>query len=113
MIVGFNTDIKHRGRVYHCQTEDKGRDNPLIETLVYRGGEILAARRSSYEDLRPGGFDEADVVIAATGVPRSAASRTSRNAENTVSELPTTSSATAAATSARAALAVAGSSVSP
>ena len=44
MIVGFNTDIKHRGRVYHAQTEDKGKDNPLIETLVYTKGQILDTR---------------------------------------------------------------------
>ena len=51
MIVGFNTDIKHRGRVFHAQTEDKGKDNPLIETLIYKGGEILASRRLPYAEL--------------------------------------------------------------
>ncbi len=51
MVTGFNTDVQHQGRVYHVQTEDKGLDNPVIETLVYIGGEILAARRSSYADL--------------------------------------------------------------
>mgnify|MGYP001768423458 CR=1 FL=1 len=35
MIVGFNTDIKYRNEVFHIQTEDKGANNPLIETLVY------------------------------------------------------------------------------
>jgi hypothetical protein len=62
MVTGFNTDVEHEGRVYHVQTEDKGTDNPLIETLVYRGGEILAARRSNYADLKAAGWDEA--VIA-------------------------------------------------
>jgi hypothetical protein len=62
MVTGFNTDVEHGGRVYHVQTEDKGVGNPLIETLVYRGGEILAARRSTYDDLRAGGFDEAAVA---------------------------------------------------
>src|SRR6266705_5318232 len=51
MVTGFNTDVRHQGRVYHVQTEDKGLDNPVIETLIYLGGEILAARRSSYADL--------------------------------------------------------------
>jgi len=51
MVIGFNTDVRHQGRVYHVQTEDKGLDNPVIETLIYLGGEILAARRSSYADL--------------------------------------------------------------
>jgi len=51
VITGFNTDVKHRGLVYHVQTEDKGRDNPLIETLIYKGGEILASRRLPYAEL--------------------------------------------------------------
>ncbi len=51
MITGFNTDVKHRGLVYHVQTEDKGHDNPLIETLIYRGGEILASRRLPYSEI--------------------------------------------------------------
>ena len=40
VITGFNTDVKYRGTVYHVQTEDKGAANPLIETLIYKGGEI-------------------------------------------------------------------------
>ena len=51
MITGFNTDVKYRGLVYHVQTEDKGRENPLIETLIYKGGEILASRRMPYSEL--------------------------------------------------------------
>lgn len=59
MITGFNTDIEHNGVVYHVQTEDKGLDTPLILSLVYTGGEILASKRSPYEDLITSGFDEA------------------------------------------------------
>jgi hypothetical protein len=51
VITGFNTDVKYRGLVYHVQTEDKGDANPLIETLIYKGGEILASRRLPYADL--------------------------------------------------------------
>ena len=51
MITGFNTDVKYKGVVYHVQTEDKGANNPLIETLIYKGGEILASRRLPYSDL--------------------------------------------------------------
>ena len=60
MITGFNTDIEHDGVVYHVQTEDKGLDTPLILSLVYAGGAILASKRSRYEDLIESGFtDEA------------------------------------------------------
>ena len=58
MITGFNTDVKHRGLVYHVQTEDKGKDNPLIETLIYKGGEILASRRLPYAELIKDGDPE-------------------------------------------------------
>ena len=51
MITGFNTDVKYRGVIYHVQTEDKGRANPIIETLIYKGGEILASRRLPYAEL--------------------------------------------------------------
>lgn len=54
MITGFNSDVKYRGLVYHVQTEDKGQVNPLIETLIYRGGEILASRRLPYAELIEG-----------------------------------------------------------
>lgn len=52
MITGFNTDIKHKSKVYHVQTEDKGRKNPKIETLVYMGGEILDSFRTTYDSAR-------------------------------------------------------------
>ncbi|MDJ0839471.1 MAG: hypothetical protein QNK37_23325 [Acidobacteriota bacterium] len=49
MITGFNTDVRHGTTVYHVQTEDKGRNNPKIETLVYVGGEILDNHRTAYD----------------------------------------------------------------
>lgn len=60
MITGYNTDIKHDERVYHVQTEDKGQDNPILETLVYvSGGEIVASKQYSYAGLvKEGGCDE-------------------------------------------------------
>ncbi|HYP01389.1 MAG TPA: hypothetical protein VER76_14460 [Pyrinomonadaceae bacterium] len=57
VITGFNTDIEFDGVVYHVQTEDKGLDTPLILTLVYVGGAILASKRSPYNDLIKTGFD--------------------------------------------------------
>jgi hypothetical protein len=62
MITGFNTDVKYRGVVYHVQTEDKGTANPLIETLIYKGGEILGSRRLPYSDLVKGPEDEATIT---------------------------------------------------
>jgi hypothetical protein len=62
MITGFNTDVKYRGVVYHVQTEDKGTTNPLIETLIYKGGEILGSRRLPYSDLIKNAEDEAAIT---------------------------------------------------
>jgi hypothetical protein len=58
VITGFNTDIPFEGVTYHVQTEDKGLDTPLILSLVYVGGAIIAAKRTPYEDLLSKGFDE-------------------------------------------------------
>jgi hypothetical protein len=61
VITGFNTDVKYKGVVYHVQTEDKGTANPLIETLIYKGGEILGSRRLPYQGLVTPG-DEAAIT---------------------------------------------------
>ena len=58
MIAGYNTDVQHDGIVYHVQTEDKGLGMPVIVSLVYAGGEVLAGKRSPYDDLVAAGFDE-------------------------------------------------------
>ena len=58
MITGFNTDIPYDGVTYHVQTEDKGLDTPLILSLVYVGGHIIASKRTPYADLISKGFDE-------------------------------------------------------
>ena len=51
VITGFNTDIRHGDRVFHVQTEDRGLGNPIVESLVYVGGQILLSKRSPYADL--------------------------------------------------------------
>lgn len=58
LITGFNTDIEYEGVVYHVQTEDKGLDSPIILSLVYSGGAILASKRAPYEDLIRDGFSD-------------------------------------------------------
>jgi hypothetical protein len=58
VITGFNTDIEHDGVTYHVQTEDKGVETPLILSLVYNRGTILASKRTPYEDLLQAGFNE-------------------------------------------------------
>jgi hypothetical protein len=54
LITGFNTDVKHEKKVFHVQTEDRGLANPVVESLVYVGGEILLSKKSPYGDLITG-----------------------------------------------------------
>jgi hypothetical protein len=63
MITGYNTDVRHNEVVFHVQTEDKGRGNPFIESLVYVGGQVLAAHRAGYAELLDDGQDP-QVVVA-------------------------------------------------
>ncbi len=58
MITGYNTNVRYDGVTYHVQTEDKGLDTPLILSLVYQHGTILASKRSSYEEMLGEAFNE-------------------------------------------------------
>jgi len=48
MKVGFNTNVPYKGKTYHVQTEDCGIKNPVVLTLLYYEGAILASRKTSY-----------------------------------------------------------------
>jgi hypothetical protein len=63
MISGYNTDVRHRGLVFHVQTEDKGASNPCIESLVYYGGQVLRRKRSEYTSLLEQG-EGRDAILA-------------------------------------------------
>jgi hypothetical protein len=51
MLHGFNTNISCKGTVYHIQTEDNGLTNPVITTLVYAQGQIIASKKTGYADI--------------------------------------------------------------
>jgi hypothetical protein len=51
MVPGFNHNVKHRGKVYHVQTEDSGLTNPQIVTHLFAGGNILASKKIFYGDI--------------------------------------------------------------
>ncbi len=51
VLPGFNTDFKYKGQVYHAQTEDNGVANPVVITLLYLKGAILASKKTSYQEL--------------------------------------------------------------
>lgn len=51
MLVGYNHNIRYKGEVFHVQTEDSGINSPHIITLLYRGGNIIASKKTSYADI--------------------------------------------------------------
>lgn len=61
MITGFNTDVEYNKKTYHVQTEDKGFDNPYIESLIYVGGAIIFSKRTSYAEKIAVGISEKEI----------------------------------------------------
>lgn len=61
MVLGFNHNIRYKGELFHVQTEDSGRANPHIVTLLYRGGTILASAKTSYADIIK--VDQLELVV--------------------------------------------------
>jgi len=51
MLIGYNTNVPYKGEIYHVQTEDSGLKSPVIITLLYLKGTILASKKTSYSDL--------------------------------------------------------------
>jgi hypothetical protein len=48
-VLGFNHNVKYRGKIFHVQTEDSGPTSPRISTQLYFGGTILASKRHEYD----------------------------------------------------------------
>lgn len=51
MLSGINTDIQFKGEVYHVQTEDGGTNNPIITTLLFKGGAIFSSKKTNYAEI--------------------------------------------------------------
>jgi hypothetical protein len=51
MLSGFNTNVRHKGAMFHVQTEDSGRKKPHVITHLFHGGNILASEKQGYEHL--------------------------------------------------------------
>jgi hypothetical protein len=61
-LLGYNTNVRHRGKVFHVQTEDSGaRYGHVITHLFVDGGRILKSFKSSYAD-HVGTEQQSDVV---------------------------------------------------
>ncbi|MEO6603943.1 MAG: hypothetical protein ABIQ16_28930 [Polyangiaceae bacterium] len=50
-LLGFNNNVRHRGRIFHIQTEDSGVKNPRIVTHLFAdGGRIIKTTRVEYAE---------------------------------------------------------------
>ncbi len=48
-LVGYNTNVRHKGKLYHIQTEDSGVAHPHIITHLFAdGGRIVASKKTGY-----------------------------------------------------------------
>jgi hypothetical protein len=50
-LLGFNNNVRHRGRIFHIQTEDSGIKYPRIVTHLFAdGGRIVKTARTDYAE---------------------------------------------------------------
>ena len=48
-VLGYNHNLRYRGRVFHVQTEDSGPVNPHLFTHLFFEGTILSSKKHSYD----------------------------------------------------------------
>lgn len=50
-LLGYNTNVRHHGKLYHIQTEDSGATHGHIFTHLFGdGGRIIASKKTTYKD---------------------------------------------------------------
>lgn len=51
-LLGYNTNVRHKGKLYHIQTEDSGVQHPHIITHLFAdGGRVVASKKTGYADI--------------------------------------------------------------
>lgn len=51
MVTGVNTNFRHRGVLFHVQSEASGVKTPHILTHLFKGGDILASLKGDYSEF--------------------------------------------------------------
>ena len=49
-LLGYNTNVRHAGHLFHIQTEDSGRGHPHVITHLFTEGTILSSKKTSYKE---------------------------------------------------------------
>ena len=47
---GYNSDVQVKGKSYHVQTEDWGRENPFLVSRIFVNCAVLKTIKVSYDD---------------------------------------------------------------
>ena len=48
-LLGYNTNVRHAGKLYHIQTEDSGVRHPHVITHLFAdGGRVIASKKTTY-----------------------------------------------------------------
>lgn len=64
-LLGFNNNVRHRGRIFHIQTEDSGVKFPRIVTHLFAdGGRIVKTTRTDYSEH----LEKADMAAVVRGM---------------------------------------------
>jgi hypothetical protein len=64
-LLGFNNNVRHRGRIFHIQTEDSGVKFPRIVTHLFAdGGRIVKTTRTDYSQH----LEKADMAAVVRGM---------------------------------------------
>ena len=51
-LLGYNTNVRHKGKLFHIQTEDSGIKHPHVITHLFAdGGRILKSTKTSYAEF--------------------------------------------------------------
>jgi hypothetical protein len=61
MIPGLNSKIRHAGVEYQVQTEDLGRQNRCVLTLVFHAGAVVARQKVNHLEALGEGATEAQI----------------------------------------------------
>ena len=49
-LLGYNTNVRHGGHLFHIQTEDSGVDHPHVITHLFTEGTILSSKKTEYDE---------------------------------------------------------------
>ena len=62
-LVGYNTNVRHAGKLFHIQTEDSGIGRPHVITHLFTEGTILSTKKTKYDQYVEEGLDDIESKV--------------------------------------------------